>query len=292
MTYLVHHGILGQKWGVRRYQNEDGTLTAEGKKRRGELIKVVRAYDTSKQEKYDVGAKIRSNLRENEYVKEILNEIANIKSEEKNYDKEVEKIFKDYISNEQYYWALSGAAKALTYSSDMMGDIARSIQFNGYDDGDQGYMNSYAVYATEKNIVDQCRNFSKKYADVDRKVEESVTDLVGSFGKENLLINTQPLYKKRVDSMIRDMSLYVNLDNNEYLVDYANESKDISETDKQNITIAKSIISKAAYKDNNNYWWNLPKAIDNLNLTYKSYDELSDSDWKKINEECYALNSK
>lgn len=36
MTYddcLWHWGIKGQKWGVRRYQNQDGTLTAEGKKR-------------------------------------------------------------------------------------------------------------------------------------------------------------------------------------------------------------------------------------------------------------------
>ena len=30
---LAHHGILGQKWGVRRYQNEDGTLTPAGKRR-------------------------------------------------------------------------------------------------------------------------------------------------------------------------------------------------------------------------------------------------------------------
>lgn len=30
---LYHHGIKGQKWGIRRFQNEDGTLTAAGKKR-------------------------------------------------------------------------------------------------------------------------------------------------------------------------------------------------------------------------------------------------------------------
>lgn len=30
---LYHHGVKGQKWGIRRYQNPDGTLTEEGKRR-------------------------------------------------------------------------------------------------------------------------------------------------------------------------------------------------------------------------------------------------------------------
>ena len=50
-TYLAHYGIKGMKWGVRKYQNYDGTLTDAGKKhisarassskRRGRFIKEV-----------------------------------------------------------------------------------------------------------------------------------------------------------------------------------------------------------------------------------------------------------
>lgn len=31
--YIYHHGIKGQKWGVRRFQNEDDSLTVQGKQR-------------------------------------------------------------------------------------------------------------------------------------------------------------------------------------------------------------------------------------------------------------------
>jgi len=44
---LYHHGIKGQKWGVRRFQNADGSLTAAGKRRAAKDAKegIVRKTD-------------------------------------------------------------------------------------------------------------------------------------------------------------------------------------------------------------------------------------------------------
>ena len=35
--YLMHYGIKGMRWGIRRYQNPDGTLTELGKNRQSIL---------------------------------------------------------------------------------------------------------------------------------------------------------------------------------------------------------------------------------------------------------------
>ena len=50
---LYHHGIKGQKWGVRRFQNEDGTLTSAGKKRYDDDNKSV-STDGSAKKAYEL----------------------------------------------------------------------------------------------------------------------------------------------------------------------------------------------------------------------------------------------
>lgn len=41
MNELYHHGVKGMKWGIRRYQNSDGTLTAKGKKKYSESNRYI-----------------------------------------------------------------------------------------------------------------------------------------------------------------------------------------------------------------------------------------------------------
>lgn len=74
-TYLMHHGIKGQKWGVRRFQNEDGSLTAAGKSRLGRATSFVKSgvkgyFDTRKEQKaYEKDLKKRFKETRSEYRK-------------------------------------------------------------------------------------------------------------------------------------------------------------------------------------------------------------------------------
>lgn len=78
---LSHHGIRGQKWGVRRYQNEDGSLTSAGKKR----YDVNNASDRKKLSKqysdYSKKAQANINKKANRMYVDAYNETADMYNE-------------------------------------------------------------------------------------------------------------------------------------------------------------------------------------------------------------------
>lgn len=77
---LEHHGIIGMKWGVRRYQNEDGSLTPAGKKR---LEKKDSKWAHKNYDKITAKAKKSVSKELDRYATELLSDPSSVTSKGK-----------------------------------------------------------------------------------------------------------------------------------------------------------------------------------------------------------------
>ena len=114
--FIEHHGIMRQRWGVRRFQNYDGSLTPEGKRRRaanavGKIAKDVSetakkagdAISTAARKTFnptsaDMDEKI-AKAKEKEEVKRKKEELKAIKNNYKNIDQMSDKQIKEEIQS-------------------------------------------------------------------------------------------------------------------------------------------------------------------------------------------------
>lgn len=85
---LYHWGVKGMKWGVRRYQNKDGSLTKAGERR----------YSRDLRERQDKNEK-NTNVDANRWVREDLNRSKTLSNEGANLARNTKKLVDDSIKN-------------------------------------------------------------------------------------------------------------------------------------------------------------------------------------------------
>ena len=123
---LMHYGILGMKWGVRRYQNPDGTLTAEGKKH---YAKVDTAFKAGKEGKASKAEKVAKSSQD------IVKDTGKI-------TKEIESIKRS--KNKEAYEALS------TMSDDELRQIINRMELeNRYSNLQTSKIDEGKIYASD-----------------------------------------------------------------------------------------------------------------------------------------------
>ena len=111
-NYLAHYGILGMKWGIRRYQNKDGSLTPAGKKRYAKELYSEMQKNDGKLYRTDYGDAVKNKLskdkRVQDYVSSNSKEYKKLLSEWSNAQ---DKLDEEYNSNDVYKRAYEKAIK-------------------------------------------------------------------------------------------------------------------------------------------------------------------------------------
>ena len=144
---LYHYGIKGMKWGVRRYQNLDGTLTNAGRKR---LVKDIRKHYKNKSNSW--AYEEDSNLaKTNKYVNQLHNserltkarsEMNKLRKLVEDFDDNVDVMYKYKIKAVSKMFDITETEAKKTYSKN---DI-----WLMYEDWDQGDGSSFDLYLKDR----------------------------------------------------------------------------------------------------------------------------------------------
>ena len=198
--YLAHHGVKGQKWGIRRYQNPDGSLTAEGRERYGigSQISTKNAVDfmlkngrkknafgfLKKDNPFEGDFEKRANEDKTGIYKGIYNLITDINETKENLVKEQKNLRKIEEKEVDKYFDREDVKKEfLNWAKDEFGS------FKQVDDRD------YLKYEIGEFIA---RNQYKAYSDKTRKKSKEYSDKLNAFENERIKI-----VKNYIDSITK-----------------------------------------------------------------------------------------
>ena len=93
---LMHHGIRGMKWGIRRYQNKDGSLTSAGRRRQLNNPFFIKKSKAKKQKESNNTKKKDIKVNKKKNIKDMSNEELIERTNRMNLEKDYMNALKSY----------------------------------------------------------------------------------------------------------------------------------------------------------------------------------------------------
>lgn len=190
--YICHHGIKGQKWGIRRYQNADGSLTEEGRRRYMSDIKRLRQkgskVKTHKQSHnlWDKKGTIYSKIIGEENISKLRDKRNAITQANKKWWEKLEQKANSYLSNEKNileYTKKAGYSNSDTnnlsniFGTNNISTIRDFILENMAESGDDGIYDLKAMGLYDKEMSKLHTNLDKSLNDL-RTFEKQLTQMI------------------------------------------------------------------------------------------------------------------
>jgi len=308
--YLEHFGILGMKWGVRRFQNKDGSLTPEGieryrknnQKQAGKLKEEYeKMFNWRNRDEKNIDKMFNMTGASDEILKEIKDISKKYANELDAMAKESDTLFKDFDSETRtFYEATSELAEhALINSKDPKDLDMEEVAWAGFmgclEDGQQQSVNASSMYANEKGITDSCVKLSEEYHNAYKDYHDAARELTSKafeeVGADIQIYDKNPDYK--LGKGVADNHGYAIENNHEgkHFYQALEGSYKFDDSEKKAISSAKDIISRLDGNKDYNTWWYVNEAAENLGLSSTKAGDMTQADWDRINAEIRKLRS-
>ena len=173
---LYHHGIKGQKWGVRRYQNADGSLTTAGQKRYSgsktdRINAKIENAKNARQMEAAVQKKVKQDIRESQgKVSRFMHDISG-------YNNALAKqVVKDVASNmraSDVEKSRSKMSEGEKFADLVLGGSKRSSESNYRLNGYKSLDSEYQKYKSNGGIRQSKRNYEiERIAERQKRTEQ------------------------------------------------------------------------------------------------------------------------
>lgn len=162
---MYHHGVKGQRWGIRRYQNKDGTMTAYGKKRYAKEMAKLEAEKKMLKNKQKTAAQMAKLDKKKQEVDALKKKTESDKDSKTNADKpkSAEKSIKD-MTNEELNAKIERLKLEQKYEELLRGPVNNTA--NNSSNNSNNSSNS-----SNKDKKEAGKEFAKKYlGDAGKKI--------------------------------------------------------------------------------------------------------------------------